>query len=84
MILPDKFQKLLLSDDNSKPNKLWLAIGWSQKYYIEWQWQGVSGYSRLQFKFSVEDEWRTAKSHEEDVLPKMKFAMNKKKKDDTK
>ena len=75
--LPEKFQKVLLGDDTSKPNKLWLAIGWSRDYYIEWRWQSIEQYSRLQFKFSQEDQWLTAKSHEEDVLPKLKFAVKR-------
>jgi hypothetical protein len=79
--LSDKRRKLLLSEDTSKPNKLWGAIAWwYEGYYVDWQWQGVEKYSRLQFKFGEHDEWLTAKSHEEDVLPKMKFAVNKKSK----
>lgn len=79
--LPDKFRKLLLSDDTSKPNKLWGAITWwYEGYYVDWRWQGVERFSRLQFRFSEDGEWLTAKSHEEDVMPKMKFVMNKKNK----
>ena len=78
--LPDKRRKLLLSEDTSKPNKLWGAIAWwYEGYYVDWRWSGVEKYSRLQFKFGEHEEWLTAKSHEEDVLPKLKFTINKKK-----
>ncbi len=83
--LSDNRRKILLSEDNSKPNKLWLAIAWSHDgHYIGWQWQGVEKLSRLQFRFEENGPWLTAKSHEEDVMPKMKFVMNKKNKEDVK
>lgn len=83
--LSTKLQKLILSEENSKPNKLWLAIAWKHEgHYIDWKWHGVEAYSRLQFKFEEHGEWLTAKSHEEDVMPKMKFVMNKKNKENVK
>jgi hypothetical protein len=81
--LPEHLKKVLLSEDNSKPNKLWMAIAWWYNgYYIDWQWQGIERYSRLQFKFSEDGSWITAKSHEEDVISKMKSILNKKNKED--
>ena len=82
--LPDNLKQIILSSDNSKPNKLWMAIGWEhQGYYIDWRWKGIERFSRLQFKFSEDGPWLTAKSHEEDVLSKMKYIVNKKNKEDT-
>lgn len=80
--LPTTLKRCLLSEDNSKPNKLWMAIAWQAVgYYIDWRWQGIEKYSRLQFRFSENEDWLTAKSHEEDVMPKMKFVFNKKNKE---
>ena len=77
--LPERLKKVILSEDNSKPNKLWMAIAWhNDGHYIDWRWQGIQKYSRLEFRFSEDGEWETAKSHEEDVMPKMKFAVNRK------
>jgi hypothetical protein len=72
-VLPDKFKKVLLGFDTSKPNKLWLAISWQQKYYLEWKWVEEPIFSRLAFKFAPEDDFKIAKSFEEDVHSKMKF-----------
>lgn len=71
--LPLHLQKILLGKDTSKPNKLWLAITWQEKYYLEYKWVDVPIYSRLSFKFSPEADFKIAKSFEEDVHSKMKF-----------
>ena len=33
--LPNNLKNILLGTGTSKPNKLWLAISWQQKYYLE-------------------------------------------------
>lgn len=76
--LPKEFRKVLLSSDNSRQNKIWLATGWQTQYYIEWKWQGQPYYSRMLFKFYPDGEYLKAKSFDEDIF--IKFSSNELKK----
>ena len=71
-LLPKEFRKVLLSSDNSRQNKIYLAQGWTTSshcnYYIKWKWQGLPFRSRLFFKFDIDGEYFKAKSFEEDIL----------------
>jgi hypothetical protein len=68
-ILPQNYQKVLLSSDNSRQNKIWLATGWqSQGYFIEWKWQDRPYFSRMLFKFSPDSAFKKAKSFDEDIF----------------
>lgn len=70
--LPAHFRSVLMGTDTSKPNKLWLAIAWKSKYYLEYKWQSEPLRSRLMFKFEVNEQFKEAKSFEEDIHSKMK------------
>lgn len=79
--LPNNLKNILLGTGTSKPNKLWLAISWQQKYYLEWKWMGDPLFSRLAFKFSPNEDFKVAKSFEEDIHSKMKFLREMKEKE---
>lgn len=70
--LPKEFRKVLLSSDNSRQNKIYLAQGWTTSkycnYYIEWKWADRPFRSRLYFKFEEDGEYFKAKSFEEDIF----------------
>ena len=72
--LPKEFQRCLLSDGNSRHNKLWLLTGWgAQGYDFNWRWQGEPGKSRMMFSFEPGAEFKAARSYEEDVLPTLEW-----------
>jgi hypothetical protein len=78
--LPKEFQKVLLSSDNSRQNKIWLATGWqAQGYYIDWIWEARPYFSRMLFKFSPNENHIKAKSFDEDIFIKFLSGEGKKK-----
>lgn len=82
MIPPLDIRRMLINETISRQNKLWIATAWKQTrgWYVEHRWAGeeptANGimHSRLQFQFEPDGEWHTAKSYEEDVKPKLKWA----------
>lgn len=80
--IPEAHRRLLMSDDTSRQNKIWLAEGWRhfRGWFIEWRWAGdppAHGSqvmrSRLQFRFGPDEEFVSARSFDEDVVPTFEF-----------
>lgn len=78
--LPSTHRHLLMTEETSRQNKLWLAAGWQfQGWFVEWRWAGdgpkKNGLmrSRLQFRFAPEEKFVDARSFDEDVMPTFKF-----------
>ncbi len=64
----------LLSNQNSRQNKLWIAARHiADGKYLEWQWAGKPFRSRLCFRFRPEEDVMVANSFDEDVLPTYKL-----------
>lgn len=63
-----------MTEDTSRPNKLWLAISWRHAYgwHIEWRWKADPFRSRLMFQFGPDEPFQPAKSFDEDVVPRLK------------
>ena len=70
--LPKELARCLMSDGNSRHNKLWLLTGWLTEWSFEWRWQGAPGKSRMLFAFDG-GPFKPARSYEEDVLPTLKW-----------
>jgi len=73
-VTPKERREALLSKHNSRRNKVWLAVGWSQAgMFLEWRYQGAEDDSRMEFRFEPDGPWVAAKSYEDDIKPKLLY-----------
>lgn len=78
MILPIHLQKALLDKYSSRQNKLWMIADFiSRGFIFEWMWAGDILKSRMLFKFETNKDFQAAKSYDEDIFPKLKWAKDK-------
>lgn len=75
--IPADFRRALMSSDTSRQNKMWLAASWSQRFFVEWRWQGAPMRSRMAFRFEPGSEFAEAKSFDEDIVPTFEFGSGK-------
>jgi len=81
--IPESRRRLLMSEETSRQNKLWLATGWRHHHgwFIEWKWAGTppdfrtggAMRSRLMFRFAPKGKFESARSFDEDVAPTFEF-----------
>lgn len=74
LTIPRHIRFALLTDTNSRQNKLWLAKSWRhfRGYNIEVRWMGAPFFSRLEFSLDGEP-WVAAKSYDDDVRPTLEW-----------
>ena len=63
--LPESWRKILLGDNTSKQNKLWIAV--TKKdigcYWLEWKWPALK--ENISFQFEPDGAWYLSKSFDD-------------------
>jgi hypothetical protein len=68
--IPKHFRQALITDTNSRINKIWIAIDLQHRgYFIKWKWSSTPFNSRLLFLLDTSGKYLEAKSYDDDVKP---------------
>lgn len=68
-LVPESWRRVLLTDNTSKCNKVWIAVGLqSRGYWLEWFWEpeSLKGFAApVRFRFDPKGKLVDSKSYDE-------------------